>query len=76
MALLRRQSRDVVSSLWRLAGWLKDQPIASGQAAVIKSKAAIFGTGRGITQQSAAKSDIDIPAVGQRSVCLWVSVMK
>lgn len=73
IALLRRQSRDVVSSSWRLPGWPKDQPIASGQPSFIKSKAAIFGTGRGITQQSAAKSDVHIPVVVGRGVgvCVW-----
>lgn len=76
IALLRRQSWDVVSSWWRLPSWPKDQPIVSGQADVIKSKAAIFGTSRGITQQSAAKSDVHISAVGEEAVWVCVCVMK
>ena len=40
---------------------------------VIRSEAAIFGTGRGITQQSAAKSDVHIPPVeGWEEVCVCV----
>lgn len=64
IALLRRQSRDVVSSSDVCQAGQRISQLQVDKQAFIKSKAAIFGTG--ITQQSAAKSDIHIPTVGGR----------